>query len=223
MAERYGEIPKKFTGKWWSYFWAYYKWWVIVPAVLIVVVACLLTSIWKMERYDVTLTYAGPHFFPNNHVKQISDEFGKLCEDVNNDGEKLLTLANMTISDKEIDLEYKSSLLISLQFALEEEEKYIFIIHKDFAERYLAQKAQDCRYAPAGEWYTGDTAELETLSAHGNDYGISLDKNDIFKKWNCDLSDHYLLIRKKPADKAELPSYNAAIELANKLLEHKGM
>ena len=221
MAEKYGEIPKKFTSKWWSYFWTYYKWWVIVPAVLIVAIACLLASIWKMERYDVTLTYAGPHFFPNNHVKQISGELGKLCDDVNNDGKKLLTLANMTISDKDFDLEYKSSLLMSLQFSLEEEEKYIFIIHKDFASRYLAQNAQGCRYAPVNEWFTGDVSAFETLSAHGNDYGILLDESDIFEKWNCDLNNHYLLIRKKPADNAELPSYNAAIKLANRLLEQK--
>ena len=219
MAEKYGEIPKKFTSKWWSYFWTYYKWWVIVPVMLIVAVACLLTSIWKMERYDVTLTYAGPHFFPNNHVKQISKEFGVLCEDVNKDGKKLLTLANMTISDKDFDLEYKSSLLMSLQFALEEEEKYIFIIHKDFAERYLAQDAPRCLYAPINEWFTGDKSKYETLSAHGNDYGIGLDESDIFKKWNCDLKYHYLFIRKKPADKAELPRYDAAIKLANKLLK----
>ncbi len=219
MAERYGEIPKKFTVKWWSYFWTYYKWWVIAPLSIIIAVAFLLNSIWKMERYDVTLTYAGPHFFPNNHVEQISEEFGKLCADVNNDGEKLLTLANMTISDKEIDLEYKSSLLMSLQFALEEEEKYIFIIHKDFASRYLAQSAKDCRYAPLEQWLTADITGSETLSAYGNDYGILLDKSKIFEKWKCDLKDHYLLIRKKPADKAELPAYNAAIKLANKLLE----
>ena len=219
MAEKYGEIPKKFTSKWWSYFWTYYKWWVIVPAMLVVAVVCLLTSIWKMERYDVTLTYAGPHFFPNNHVKQISKEFGVLCEDVNKDGKRLLTLANMTISDKDFDLEYKSSLLMSLQFALEEEEKYIFIIHKDFAERYLAQDASRCRYAPLNEWFTGDKSKYETLSAHGNDYGIGLDESDLFEKWNCDLKDHYLFIRKKPADKAELPRYDAAIKLANKLLK----
>lgn len=219
MAEKYGEIPKKFTSKWWSYFWTYYKWWIIVPAMLIVTIVCLLNSILKMERYDVTLTYAGPHFFPNNHVKQISSDFGKLCEDVNKDGKKLLTLANMTISDEDFDLEYKSSLLMSLQFALEEEGKYIFIIHKDFASRYLAQSAQGCRYAPVNEWFTSDVSAFETLSAHGNDYGILLDGSDIFEKWNCDLKDHYLFIRKKPADNAELPSYNAAIKLANKLIE----
>lgn len=219
MAEKYGEIPKKFTDKWWSYFWTYYKWWVIIPLVLILVVASLLRSIWQMESYDLTLTYAGPHFFPNNHVKQISEELGKLCDDVNNDGKKLLTLANMTISDEDIDLEYKSSLMISLQFALEEEEKYIFIIHKDFALPYLAQNEKDCLYAPAKEWLTTDAEHTDTLSAHGNDYGICLEGNKAFEQWNCDLKGHYLLIRKKPANKAELPAYNAAIKLANKLLE----
>lgn len=219
MAETYGKIPKKFTGEWWSYFWTYYKWWIIVPLLLIIVISSLIFSIWKMERYDLTLTYAGPHFFPNNHVKQISEELGKLCDDVNNDGEKLLTLANMTISVEDFDLEYRSSLMMSLQFALEEEEKYIFIIHKDFASRYLAQNERDCRYAPAKEWLTADIGDSKTLSAHGNDYGILLDESKIFEKWKCDLKDHYLLIRKKPADKKELPAYNAAIELANKLLE----
>lgn len=220
MAEKYGNVPKKFTSKWWAHFWMYYKWWVIVPVTIIFIIICLIYYILKMGSYDLTLTYAGPHFFPNNHVEQISGELGKLCDDVNKDGEKLLTFANMTISTEDFDLEYKSSLMISLKFALEEEEKYIFIIHKDFALPYLAQNEKDCLYAPCGQWLTADIQAADTLSAHGNAYGICLEGNKVFKKWDCDLKDHYLLIGKKPADKAELPAYNAAIKLANKLLEN---
>ena len=32
MAEKYGEIPPRFTRAWWNYFWYYYKWRVVITA-----------------------------------------------------------------------------------------------------------------------------------------------------------------------------------------------
>ena len=37
MAEKYGEVPPKFTKKWWEYFWDYYKWHVIITVVAVLI------------------------------------------------------------------------------------------------------------------------------------------------------------------------------------------
>ena len=219
MAEVYGEKPKRFTKKWWSYFWDYYKWYVVAGVFLLMIVLGLLHHRYQMSKYDLTLYYAGPHYFPANHVEEISEELGALCDDVNKDGEKFISFANLTISTEDFDPEYKSSMLITLQFALEEEEIYVYIIHKNFAPRYVAQTAKDSRYAPTKDWLTADVKNAKFLSAHNLDYGVSLDGYKLFEEWNFDPKDHYLLIRKKPSDKDELPAYNAAIAFANKLLE----
>ena len=221
MAEVYGEKPKKFTKKWWSYFWCYYKWWVIVPVFLIVIAIGLTIHMLNMKKFDLTLTYAGPHYFPGNYTKEISAEYSKLCPDVNKDKKNKLNFANSTIPLEGRDFEYMGALMESLKFSIEEDEKYVFIIHKNFAGRFTAQTPRDSRYTLLEDWLTVDIGDKETFCDEGgNAYGVSLAGSKIFEKWDCDLTDHYLFISKEPSDKSELGAYRAAIEFANKLLEN---
>ena len=58
MAEKYGTIPEKFTKAWWAYYWEYYRWYVIVPLVIIIAIGATIYSKVTEEKFDTTLIYA---------------------------------------------------------------------------------------------------------------------------------------------------------------------
>lgn len=222
MAEKYGVIPKKYTKAWWAYFWTYYKWYVIVPIVLAVIITGAIIGNIKMNRIDLTLTYAGPQYISAIEQKEINEQFSTLCPDTNGDGKNMLTTASIAINYEDNDMEYLSSAVTMLQFALYDEEKYVYIMHKDVIPRFFGSNTVNCAYAPVDEWLTADIGDARMISAHDTNYGISLDGSKLFRQWDIDLTDHYLLMRfapKENASKDEINDYESAKELANILLE----
>lgn len=222
MAEKYGVIPKRFTKAWWEYFWTYYKWYVIIPAVVIIlVIGTIITNI-KMSKFDLVLTYAGPQYISATQQKEINNKLSLICPDANGDGKNLLTLASITMNPESNDKEYLSGAVTMLQFSLYDEEKYVYIIHEDFIPRFFGQNEAGCAYEPAKNWVVTDIGNVEMISARETNYGISLNGSKLLKEWNIDLSDHYLLMRfapKKDAPEDEIRDYEAAKEFANILLE----
>lgn len=222
MAEKYGIVPKRFTKEWWGYFWMYYKWYVIIPAVVAALITGAIITNIKMNKFDLTLTYAGPQYISATQQKEISKGLSMMCPDTNGDGEKRLTLASITMNLQSNDKEYLSSAVTMLQFALYNEEKYVYIIHKDFIPRFFGKNEASCGYAPVDRWLSTDAGDKEKLSVRDTDYAISLDNSNLLEKWGIDLTDHYLLMRfapQKDANKYEIKNYESAKKFANILLK----
>ena len=59
MAEKYGEVPPKFTKKWWEYFWDYYKWHVIITVVAVLIASVTIVQCATRPKYDMNVVYAG--------------------------------------------------------------------------------------------------------------------------------------------------------------------
>ena len=219
MAEFYGTSPKKFTKKWWDYFWTYYKWHVIGAVLLTIIFTVFLVGYFNSTKYDVTLTYAGPNYFTLQSSNDVMDKYSPLCPDVNKDGKKQLSFVDMTLYMDDPDLEFKNAVITSLQFSLLEEENYVYILHEDVIPKFVSSSAEVCLYAPVSDWLTVDVGDTQMYTAHDKNYGIRLSGSKILEEQGIDLSDHYLVIRHAPKSKKELVRYKASIEFANKLLE----
>ena len=55
MAEKYGEVPPKFTKKWWEYFWDYYKWHVIITVVAVLIASVTIVQCATRPKYECCL------------------------------------------------------------------------------------------------------------------------------------------------------------------------
>lgn len=221
MAEKYGTIPKRFTKAWWEYFWLYYKWYVIIPALIIIAIASTVYSNITAPKYDVTLTYAGKNVFSESAAKKLTSALSPLCEDIDSNGEKALSFVQLQISNDSVDPQYAMAMNTKLQLAFAEDATYIFILDKENAMRYVGEKDDDCVYAPLDNWLSAEISEDDIFSAHGKGYGVNLSEYKLFKDVGMDLTDHYLFIRyypRKDQIEKQLDGYNAAIKLANSLL-----
>ncbi len=226
MAEKYGNIPEKYTKAWWEYYWEYYKWYVIVPLALIIAIGATIYSKVTAPKYDLSLTYAANNIISDENETKLVKKLSAMCEDVDKNGESSLFFSQLYIQadPKQEDLEYSRGASEKLQLGFEADEKYIYIMDKEVAELYVGTAPDECPYAPVEDWAENLPEGVEFLSAHGVNYGVSLSGNSIFESCEIDLTDHYVLIRyapRKDQEKEQLPGYKAAINLANEIIAAK--
>ncbi len=226
MAEKYGELPEKFTKAWWGYYWEYYRWYVIIPLVIIVAVGLTIYAKVNETKYDTTLTYAANNFIIEEKEEDLTASLSKLCEDVDGNGEKSLFLSQIWIDNnaEQEDIEYARVMATKLQLSFAVDEKYIYIMDKDAAELYVGELEEECPYAPLETWAKNIPENAQLFSAHGKNYGICLSDNKLLEGYGMDLSDHYLFIRYYPRKdqlKKQIKGYEGAITLANKILAER--
>lgn len=226
MAEKYGDLPEKFTKAWWEYYWEYYKWYVIVPVVIVAAIGLTIFAKLTATKYDTTLTYAANNFILEDSEEKLTSSLAQLCEDVDKNGEKALFFSQIWIDaepNKE-DLEYARVMATKLQLSFAEDKKYIYIMDKEAAELYVGQSEEECPYAPLESWVKDIPEDATLFSAHGINYGICLSGNKLLEGYGIDLSDHYLIMRYYPRKdqlKKQLEGYEAAITLANRILAER--
>lgn len=224
MAEKYGTIPKKFTKAWWEYFWMYYKWHTISIFFAVVVIGFSVYSSMTAEKYDLTLTYSGEAHYSDETIQKFEEMLSPLCEDINENGESSIFFSQLDIDFDSQDYEFLTAMLTKLDLAFGEDETYLFILNKEIAERYKGESSDETAYAPLSDWLTVDISDMNTYSAHGEEYGVDISNLKIFKDLGIDMTDHYLFMRyhpRKDQEKKHLKGYNAAVNLANKMLENK--
>ena len=76
--EKYGEIPKRFTKEWWSYFWDYYKWHVIGGAVVLAMIIITAVQLMSKVAYDEIVTYIGEASYSDSAVEDIAERMSEL-------------------------------------------------------------------------------------------------------------------------------------------------
>ncbi len=223
MAEKYGTIPKKFTKEWWEYFWMYYKWHTISIFFAVAVIGFFIHSSITAEKYDLTLTYAGETYYSDETAQMLEDTLSPLCKDIDENGESSIFFSQLDIDFDSQEYDYLTAMLTKLDIAFAGDETYLFILNKDCAERYKGESADSAAFAPLSDWLTADISDMNTYLAHGEHYGVDISNLKIFKDLGIDMTDHYLFMRyypRKDQEKEQLKGYNAAIELANKILEN---
>ncbi len=226
MSEKYGNMPEKFTKAWWEYYWEYYRWYVIIPLILAIAVGVTIYAKLSAPKYDLSLTYAANNIISPENEDVLTEKLSNLCEDVDKNGESSLFLSTLLIQSnpKQADIEYISAASTKLQLAFAEDEKYIFIMDKEVAQLYTGEFPEDCPYAPVESWAKNLPEDAEFLTVHGINYGVSLSGNKLLEDCGIDLSDHYVIIRYYPRKdqlKKQLAGYEAAIDLANKIIADK--
>lgn len=220
MAEKYGTIPKKFTKDWWEYFWTYYKWYVLIPVFIILAIVFTVAQKNSMEKFDLTLTYAGSNFFSEEVSAKIEENLSSLSPDLDGDGESKLSFMQYNFTGETENIEYEQALNNKLFLSIAEEQNFILIMDKEYAQRFAGDESDSSVFAPLDNWLDSDYEGKETFSANGINYGIALSEIPLFKELGADYEDHYLFIRFYPRkDQLEdfIDGYEASVKIANEI------
>ena len=222
MAEKYGTIPPRFTKAWWSYFWDYYKWHTIISLFVLLLIAHTIYSSLTAPKYDMTLFFAGNIPFDSSEAQKIEDALSPLCEDIDKNGEKSLYFSPLFIDTNSKDAEYTTAMNTKLHLEFATGDNSLFILNKELADVFSGEDESMTSFTPLAEWLSVDT-DAKTYTAHGEEYGVCIQDFKIFKDLGVDLSDYYLFIRFKPADKRNFDSSNQRNRCRNKKCYQKGL
>lgn len=219
MSEKYGEIPRPFTREWWSYIWLYYKWRIILVLALIFLISIIVFENTTASKYDLTLTYAVESHLKEELRLKAEEKIQPLCEDINKDGEKLLSFISMDFSKQALkDVQYAAAINMKLQHTVSEDDAYIYIFSKSIVDMYENENTHISVFTPLEKWV--DSSVDEELKY--KNVAISLENNKLFSELGMDMKDAYLAIRFEPDDDEtkRIKEYKAAINLANAILNY---
>ena len=221
MAERYGEIPKRFTKKWWEYFWDYYKIHTIVTIFAIAMIALLIYQQVTKIHYDMNITYVSDLTPDENYSLTLQDNLSDTMADINDDGEKHIYLNQYVFNDKYKDEEFTSAIITGFQYEFLSEKSMLFVFSKEKSD-YLFKNANFTAdaFLTIDQWLDSDIDKEMMLYSNGKPYGVSLSNSAI----NPDEKREFFVAIRKPLsyDKEGISdSFKNIIEVANAMISLK--
>ena len=223
MAEKYGTIPKRFTKKWWGYFWDYYKFHTIVITLIIIAVTYTVYTKVTEPKYDLTINYVGNDVIVQENLEKIEEEISAITTDVNKNGQSLADVRDLIFPVENTADSYANAMHTKVQLSIAADEIYLYITDKSHLTVYATDTIENCPFAPVSQWLEGDL-KLSRYSVGGEDVAVSLAGNKFFESLGINTDEKYLCMRYYPREnqKKQLEGYKASVELANKILKNEG-
>lgn len=203
--EYYGEKPKRFTKKWWQYFWDYYKWHTIAIVFVIVCVVVTVVEVKTQEKYDGSLVTVGRVVLTDELSDKLEENIEEAIDDIDQNGEKSILVEQLTFSDDDADVQYSSAMKMKYDLKLQTDESFAFIMDKTQLERSLASPDTDGCFATVTEWLEESVEEDDIFMYDKKPYAVNLKNSKLLKDMGLNGESVYAVLRYnyKP-DKEEL-------------------
>ena len=214
--EYYGEKPKRFTKKWWQYFWDYYKWHTIAIVFVIVCVVVTVIEVKTQEKYDGSLVTVGRVVLIDELSDKLEKNIEEAIDDIDQNGEKSILIERLMFSDDDEDVQYSAAMKMKYELKLQTDESFAFIIDKTQLERSLKNSETQGCFATVSEWLTEDVTQEDLFEYNGKAYAVNLQNSKILKDLGLNGQDVYAVLRYnyKPDDE----QLNKEFENAKKIL-----
>lgn len=219
MAEKYGEIPPRFTQKWWEYIWYYYKWHFIVTATAVIIAVVTIVQCATRTRYDMTVIYAGHKNYSDEEIVRLQEILSEFITDVDENGEKNVLFTPLMFADNAGSEEYDYAIQTKLDMTFMDDYTFIYLLDKQETELYLQRENISSTFIDANT-FAADTENEKLYAPDGTAYAVSLKDSEILRNNNIYCEDLYLLIaQNNSTDEKSARSYQDALNIAGKLTE----
>lgn len=197
--EKYGTVPKKFTKKWWEYFWDYYKWHTIGTAFALMLIGITIHQYATQIHYDAAITLSGGYGLNEALMERVELDLASVIDDSNGDGEKhviLQQLINPPVAEGQVkDAQYEMAIATKVMVEFAAGESCTYFLSKDEVNKYLNDSANDGFFIPVEEYVTVMPDKSRLMSARGTAYAVNLGECRFFTERGIDASEYYLMIR----------------------------
>lgn len=195
--EKYGEIPKRFTKKWWEYFWDYYKIHTIAAVVAVVAIASTISQCANKVNYDLSLVTAGLPLLSEERDMALCAEIAEFADDVDGKDGTNVFITQIPMGVEGQDPEYETTLMQSFMIELGFGEGYIYFFSEECADSYLNRDDVADSFMPVSDWgVTGIDAEGKRILLYmGEPFALSMEGNALLEEAGVDTSDCYMMMR----------------------------
>lgn len=124
------DVPRELTREErWKNWWDYHKWHVVIGAVLLLAAADLVWSVMGRGRPhpDYQIAYVGSGVLPDDTAAAVEAAFAALGEDLNGDGQVLVTLRQYC-SNSEEDPSATAAVSVQLMADVTAQESFFFLL-----------------------------------------------------------------------------------------------
>lgn len=205
--EVYGEKPKRFTAKWWSYIWDYYKWHIFCVLFIIFTLVTTLQQCATRPNYDLKITAVTEQNLVLSQTDTITEMAKNLISDATGNGEIEALVMPICMSD-ESDAQTIQAGYAKFTVEVTMPEAYVFIMSKVFADRVAESEIMET----TDVWAGGSPDE----------YLVSLAGNEKLAELGIDTEELYLGVVKlfddKKEDEVEKARYENGVLFAKYLL-----
>lgn len=179
----------------------YYKWWIILAVLALIVSVTVCVKLLTKERYDVSLVYAGAEYYTKSYEEALG-ALAEAAEDIDGDGEKTLKFDQLSCIAAG-DPSYVMTMTLTLENMMAKGTNYLYILDEERLHAVLA----DCpeRLCPCREW------------ADADGYAVSLSDSALLAAHGLPTENRYLVVCKDTEGKTE--RYENALRLARALIE----
>ncbi len=196
--EKYGEIPKRFTKKWWEYFWDYYKIHTIAAVVAVVAIGSTISQCANKIDYDLSLVTAGLPLLSQEKDVALCTKMAEFADDVDGKDGTNVFITQIPIGVEGLDPEYEATLMQSFLIELGFGEGYIYLFSKECADSYLNRDDVADSFMPVTDWGVSglDMEDKDRFMLYmGEPFALSMEGNALLEEAGIDTSDCYMMIR----------------------------
>lgn len=219
MAEKYGEVPKRFTKAWWSYFWYYNKYKVMGIGAAVILAAITITQCVSREKFDIYIVYAGHVHYSDRMAQKLEEVAEQYVSDIDKNDKQSVMFQQMMFSDKAGSEQYDSAIQTKLDFTFTDDRKFLYLMDDVQASIYLQRDSVSRMFENTEDWAQGTTAEI-LKAPDGTGYAVNLSNSTLLRQNDIYCENLYLMIRKnnKSGDENE-QAYEDSLKLAKELIK----
>lgn len=217
--EKYGEIPPKFTKKWWEYFWYYYKWHTIITVTALIIALVTIVQCANREKYDMNIVYAGHMNYGDEEISRARALFSQYVTDIDKDGKQSVFFQTLMFSDGAGNEEYDYAMQTKLDFTFTDDCTFIYLMDEIEAALYINRDSVSDTFEKT-ELYAPDTDARVITAEDGNSYAVNLKDSDLLKTNGIYCDNLYLLVRSNNRDdEKNIQAHEDALKLAKELIK----
>lgn len=222
MAEKYGEIPPRFTKQWWDYVWYYYKWHITITVFAIIIASVTMVQCATRTRYDMTVVYAGHMNYSDDEIIRLQELLSEHITDIDENDEKNVMFMPLMFADNPGSEEYDYAMQTKLDLSFTDDYTFIYLMDKSEAELYLQRESIADTFENTDLYAENTDAEILRAS-DGTGYAVSLRNSALLKNNNIYCEDLYILIAKNNDDNEKRAiSHGDALNTARELIKGEG-
>lgn len=220
MAEKYGEIPKKFTKDWWEYIWDYYKVHILVIVAIMLLIIFGYNQQRNMEKYDFNVNFIDNSYMLETEFDLLKNTINELIDDTDQNGVKSTLIQEFPISDATEDPQFTQAILSKLQLQFVTQDTMLYIFDKDTSKYIFNSQDYQEAFMPVDEWLETDVTNDLLYTYNGVSRAVSLKNSSLLKNSSILDKDLYIAVRSFTTDDEKiLNTINLSKKVANALMK----
>ena len=195
MAEKYGEIPKLFTKKWWEYFWDYYKVHTIVVLFVLMMAGVTIYQAATAPDYDFNVAYAGAYNLVDENAELLRQKMSEYVTDSDGDGKDGVAFNRISFVEGMEDPQVEYASITRMQLEVTDENTVLYIFDDTKASYYIGIPEMDGVFLETGEWLDSEISEDRLYMSDGKAYAVSLKGSKLLEECGINSDNLYVAVR----------------------------